>query len=395
MRTLISVDLNAAALVAGGGVLAVAGFVAGRWSARGAGRVDPVPEAPPVPSGVSDVLAVLGTGAIALDSADLVVTCSAEAVRRGLVRRGELVHPELLSLVREVRRDGQPRAEEFDLAVGGGIGQAAAASPVGARAARLGEHHVLLIVEDRSLSRRVDETRRDFVANVSHELKTPVGGISLLAEAVLDAGDDPETVRRFAAQMKKEADRLTRLVRDIVDLSRLQGQDVLASSTEVDLTEAAAVAVEYSRTLAEQRRIELLAIGTPHAMVTGDRELLITAIRNLIGNAIAYSESDTRVTVRTRPLDNDVEVAVTDQGRGISAADQERIFERFYRVDAARSRATGGTGLGLSIVKHICSQHGGTVTVWSAEGRGSTFTIRLPAATEETMAVGPTGRAHP
>ena len=343
-----------------------------------------------MPAGVSDVLSVLGTSGIVLDSGDLVVTCSTEAVRRGLVRRGELVHPQLLALVREVRRDGHARDDAYDLPLGG---TGPATTAVGARAARLGSHHVLLVVDDRSQSRRVDETRRDFLANVSHELKTPVGGIALLAEAVLDARDDPEAVRRFAKQMKKESDRLTRLVQDIVDLSRLQGHDVLGDSARLDLAEVAAIAVDHSRTVADQKNIELVCVAEPGCFALGDRDLLVTAVRNLVGNAIAYSDQDTRIIVRTRRTERDLEVAVTDQGRGIAPEDQDRIFERFYRVDAARSRATGGTGLGLSIVKHICAQHGGTVTVWSRVGRGSTFTLRLPAAPADEVVSVPHGEA--
>jgi two-component system sensor histidine kinase SenX3 len=237
-------------------------------------------------------------------------------------------------------------------------------------------------VEDRSEARRLEEIRRDFVANVSHELKTPVGGLALLAEAVLDAHDDPEAVTRFARRMQVESTRLSRLVQEIVDLSRLQVAASLSEPQLVDLAAAAQEAVDRSRLAAEDKDIEIALVSTENCDVWGDHELLVTAIRNLIGNAVAYSDAGTPVVVAVRPVDGDrVELAVTDQGHGIAVADQQRIFERFYRVDSARSRSTGGTGLGLSIVKHVAANHGGDVSVWSEPGQGSTFTLRLPAMT--------------
>ncbi len=338
-----------------------------------------IPEAsvPALPPGVADVLAVLRSSGIVVDSADQVVKASPAAVVYGLVRDAELAHAELRHLARQVRRDGVIREAELDLARGPlGRGRIT----VAARVAPLGSAHVLLLVDDRTKARRVEEVRRDFVANVSHELKTPVGGIALLAEAVLDANDDPEAVARFAQRMKVESVRLTKLVQEIVDLSRLQVADTLHDPVLVDVSRAASDAVEQSRLVAEARKIELAVSLAGDAKVFGDAELLTTAIRNLVGNAVNYSSSGTRVAVGVRCVDDLVEVDVSDQGQGIPHAEQARIFERFYRVDAARSRATGGTGLGLAIVKHICANHGGDVSVWSEEGRGSTFTMRLPAA---------------
>jgi two-component system sensor histidine kinase SenX3 len=340
-------------------------------------RATPEPQAPALPPGVADVLAVLRSSGIVVDSADQVVKASPAAVAYGLVRDTELAHAELRHLARQVRRDGVIREAELELARGPlGRGRIT----VAARVAPLGGAHVLLLVDDRTKARRVEEVRRDFVANVSHELKTPVGGIALLAEAVLDAADDPEAVARFAQRMKVESVRLTKLVQEIVDLSRLQVADTLHDPVLVDVSRAAAEAVEQSRLVAEARSIELAVSLTGDAKVFGDAELLTTAIRNLVGNAVNYSGSGTRVAIGVRCVEGLVEVDVTDQGQGIPLAEQGRIFERFYRVDAARSRATGGTGLGLAIVKHICANHGGDVTVWSEEGRGSTFTMRLPGA---------------
>jgi len=340
-------------------------------------RSIPESEPPALPPGVGDVLAVLRSSGIVVDSADQVVKASPAAVVYGLVRDSELAHAELRHLARQVRRDGVIREAELDLARGPlGRGRIT----VAARVAPLGSAHVLLLVDDRTNARRVEEVRRDFVANVSHELKTPVGGMALLAEAVLDANDDPEAVARFARRMKVESERLTKLVQEIVDLSRLQVADTLHEPVLVDVSRAASDAVDQSRLVAEARSIELAVSLTGDAKVFGEPELLTTAIRNLVGNAVNYSGDGTKVAIGVRCEDGLVEVDVSDQGQGIPQAEQGRIFERFYRVDAARSRATGGTGLGLAIVKHICANHGGEVTVWSEEGRGSTFTMRLPAA---------------
>jgi len=354
-----------------------AGAVGGVRLSERSQRTIPQVSVPALPPGVADVLSVLRSSGIVVDSADQVVKASPAAVAYGLVRDTELAHGELRHLARQVRRDGVIREAELDLARGPlGRGRIT----VAARVAPLGSAHVLLLVDDRTKARRVEEVRRDFVANVSHELKTPVGGIALLAEAVLDANDDPEAVARFAQRMKVESVRLTRLVQEIVDLSRLQVADTLHDPVLVDVSRAASDAVEQSRLVAEAREIELAVSLTGDAKVFGDAELLTTAIRNLVGNAVNYSGGGTRVAIGVRCVDDLVEVDVSDQGQGIPHAEQARIFERFYRVDAARSRATGGTGLGLAIVKHICANHGGDVTVWSEEGRGSTFTMRLPAA---------------
>ncbi|HOA01868.1 MAG TPA: ATP-binding protein [Dermatophilaceae bacterium] len=251
---------------------------------------------------------------------------------------------------------------------------------VQARATHLGLEHILLLVEDRSHAYLVEEVRRDFLANVSHELKTPVGGLMLLAEAVRDARDDPEAVARFAKRMRKETRRLDQLVSDIVQLSRLQSEDRLSDPDAVDLGGVVRQAVDDVRITAEERRIDLVVRCDANCWVWGDAGLLTTAVRNLVVNAVAYSASGTRVAVRALIApDGAREIIVSDQGQGIPESELGRIFERFYRIDAARSRATGGTGLGLSIVKHVCANHGGDVTVWSEVGRGSTFTIRLPA----------------
>ena len=243
---------------------------------------------------------------------------------------------------------------------------------------------MLLLVEDLTEARRIEAVRRDFVANVSHELKTPVGALSLLSEAVMDAADDPEAVARFAGRMQIEATRLTSLVQEIIDLSRVQNDDPLEDAEPVAVDELVAEAVDRCRHPANAKQITMATVDAPDLYVWGHRGQLAAALGNLVENAVNYSPAHTRVGIAGRkvnaPGGNMVEISVTDQGMGISPADRERIFERFYRVDPARSRATGGTGLGLSIVKHVAASHGGEVTVWSAEGQGSTFTLRLPEA---------------
>jgi two-component system sensor histidine kinase SenX3 len=348
--------------------------------------------------GVGDVLAVLRSGAIVLDEDDSVVKASPAALALGLVRDGAVAHSELSALARSARRDGRIREVKLELARGP-IGRGRL--QVGARVAPLGRHHVLVLIEDRTQATRVEEARRDFVANASHELKTPVGGISLLAEAIMDAKDDPEAVSRFAGRIKTESTRLGRLVQEIVDLSRLQSSESLAEPVLVQVGPMVRESVEHVATLAEARNIGVVVSVDDDAVVYGDAQMLATAMSNLLTNAMNYSPGGTRVAVAARQVRDIVEISVSDQGQGIPRADLERIFERFYRVDAARSRATGGTGLGLAIVKHICSNHGGEVTVWSEEGQGSTFTIRLPAAArpgsvgppDDDVATGPDGEA--
>jgi two-component system sensor histidine kinase SenX3 len=228
--------------------------------------------------------------------------------------------------------------------------------------------------------RRLDSIRRDFVANISHELKTPIGALSILSEAVLDASNDPEAIAKFASRMQAEAKRLSDLVQEIINLSRLQDDDPLKNGKPVNLVEVITEAVDQSRLNAEKRKITLVFEQLDEAVVNGDRNQLTMAVNNLIENAINYSPDATRVAITLKVSDQIAEIAVSDQGIGIPEKDLERIFERFYRVDPARSRLTGGTGLGLSIVKHIATNHGGDVSLWSVEGAGSTFTIRFPLA---------------
>ncbi len=339
------------------------------------------PEPNRLPPGVASVLSVLSSSAVVLDSEDRVLQASVAARAYGLVKSDELVVQELLALGRQVRRDGEIREGEMEVSTDDVSGRttsfAVRAAPLGAGVGDGGL--ILLLIEDQTESRRVEEVRRDFVANTSHELKTPVGALALLAETVEDAADDPEAVRRFARRMRQEASRLTNLVQDMITLSRIQAAEPVPDPVPVKLDVVVAEALDRCRMKASARGIELAASGSRGLYVLGDEDLLVTALRNLLENAVAYSPDKTRVTVTTRRAGRDAaEISVADQGIGIPERDLERIFERFYRVDAARSRATGGTGLGLAIVKHVTAAHSGKVTVVSKEGAGSTFTLRLP-----------------
>ncbi|MFJ4683727.1 sensor histidine kinase [Streptomyces sp. NPDC088789] len=419
----VNAAVAAAAAIAGvlTGVIAMLAF---RWSERDLKRptrtslhTDPV-----LPPGVDTVLSVLRSSAVVLDEADAVVKASSAAYALGLVRGGKLAVEPMLKMARDTRRDGEIRQVELDLPRRGtGRGEALAVS---ARVAPLGSRLVLLLVEDLTEARRIEAVRRDFVANVSHELKTPVGALSLLSEAVMDAADDPEAVQRFAGRMQIEATRLTNLVQELIDLSRVQNDDPLEDAEPVRVDELVAEAIDRCRHAAGTKQITIAASiqgpqGTQGTQGTqgpqgqgpqglegseglpserrggsrtadgdlhiwGNRGQLAAALGNLVENAVNYSPARTRVGIAARRIGasggDAIEIAVTDQGIGISEKDKERIFERFYRVDPARSRATGGTGLGLAIVKHVAASHGGEVTVWSSEGQGSTFTLRLPEA---------------
>jgi two-component system sensor histidine kinase SenX3 len=290
-----------------------------------------------------------------------VVLANRSAVELGVVREDRLLVAELRRLVHDVRRTGQHSEVEVEPARSRLVRLPDA---VRVRVVPVGdaEGHVALLVEDVTETRRVEAVRRDFVANVSHELKTPVGAISLLAEALQDASEDPTAVRRFAGRLQHEADRLARLVQELIDLSRLQGADPLPDASLVPVDKVVAEAVDRTRTAASSRGISIVRGGERGLTVSGSESQLVTAVGNLIENAVHYSPEKTRVGVAVRSQQGAVEISVTDQGMGIAEKDLERVFERFYRADPARSRATGGTGLGLAIVKHVATNHGGEET---------------------------------
>ena len=336
-----------------------------------------------VPDGVDQVIDALESAGVVLDPSNNVVKASPGALAFGLVWNQSLVHPELVKLVDQVRRNGDSVAEELELARGP-FGEANIFLFV--RVTRLGARYVLLLAEDRTESYRLDAVRRDFIANISHELKTPIAAVGLLAEALQAASHEPDQVRRFAKRLTKESERLARITQEIIELSRLQAADALAKPDVVDIDSVVALAIDQNRVAADARRITIVSGGDAGAEVYGDEPLLVVALHNLISNAIVYSSKGSRVGIGVSNADGIVEIAVTDQGIGIPEEDRERVFERFFRIDPARSRRTGGSGLGLSIVKHVVQNHGGDIRVWSQPGSGSTFTIRLPEASHATAA---------
>jgi two-component system sensor histidine kinase SenX3 len=326
---------------------------------------------------VKEVLTVLEIAAVIFGPGNRVDYFSPTSVILGVIRDEKLVGDSLLALVRKARKSGLPQSGQIELPRG----------PIGEGTRKLSveidfldsPETVIATFTDESEAERIDAVRRDFVANISHELKTPISALRTLSEAVLVASDDPQ-VNKFSTMMQSQVDRLSTLVQEIIDLSRLQDADPLLDALHVDIDEAVNEAIDQCQVLAQTREIELIRGAAVGVSVVGDRTHLIMAFHNLIENAINYSPDSTRVSINTSTQGNIVEISVIDQGVGISEADQKRVFERFYRVDPARSRVTGGTGLGLSIVKHVVGNHGGDISVWSSTGVGSTFTIRLPIA---------------
>jgi two-component system sensor histidine kinase SenX3 len=329
-----------------------------------------------LPQSVQDLLKLFDAENIVLGNGDVVLEHSDGISTLNIIREQYLNNEFLLRLVRATRRSGKSQEVTMELPRG----------PIGAgthdllvRVSLLGSDGLIVIlIFDDSEMRRLDAIRRDFVANISHELKTPIGALSILSEAVLGASDDPEAITRFATRMQTEASRLSELVQEIINLSRLQDDDPLKRAQPISISEAIKEAIDQSRLSAEARKVEIVYNDNDSSIVNGDREQITMAIHNLVENAINYSPDGTRVAIGVNEVDGICEISVSDQGIGIPEKDLERIFERFYRVDAARSRITGGTGLGLSIVKHVVTNHGGDISVWSVEGAGSTFTIRLP-----------------
>ena len=310
----------------------------------------------PVPDFIFDLVNHLDEDVLLIGPGDKPIFSSNGIESLNVLRDGRVLTPELSAIVRAVRRTRNPHNGKLEIARG----------PIGEGTRELtlkvvaleDEDLILILISDESEAQRVHEVRRDFVANISHELKTPIGALSLLSEAVLSAKEDPESVTKFASRMQHEAKRLTDLVQEIINLSRLQDSDPLSVADEVSIDDIIQVAVDQCQTIAQARKIEVAFTRAPDAIVLGDGEQITMAVHNLIENAINYSPENTKV--------------------GIPESDQARIFERFYRVDPARSRETGGTGLGLSIVKHVATKHGGDVSVWSAPAVGSTFALRLP-----------------
>ena len=345
------------------------------WMKKREAGEEPVEQT--LPSALTDLLGNIDAESILLDASDRVTYASQGIATFQITRDQYLVNKDLMNMVRAVSRSGQTQEANLELRrgpIGSGM------HDVFVRVAPLGDELIAILIFDDSEMRRLDAIRRDFVANISHELKTPIGALSILSEAVLGAADDPEAITRFATRMQTEAKRLSDLVQEIIDLSRLQDNDPLKNGELFSVTDVTQDAIDLSRLATEAKKIAIIFKPESDSKIVGDKKQLIMAIGNLVENAVNYSPEGTRISVVVKSVDGICEVSVSDQGIGIPEKDIERIFERFYRVDAARSRATGGTGLGLSIVKHIAINHGGDVSVWSVEGAGSTFTMRLPEA---------------
>lgn len=340
-------------------------------------------EAAVISDGAAELLEVLAEAGLVLNPNNRVARATTGAMAMGLVRDRSLVHDSLLALANAARDDSAVQVVETELVAGL---KGAKKLYVRARAYDLGAGSVLLIVDDRTESQRLDETRRDFMANISHELKTPVGAIGLLSEAILDNTGDVELVQKFSENILKESKRLSALVKDIIQLSRIQASETVLNAELVNLEPIVREAIDRNAFKAERRKVKIHFVSETDLRVVGDEEMLAVAFKNIIENAIVYSPEGSKVGVSLQKNGNLAEIKVVDSGVGISKEDQKRIFERFYRTDPARSRQTGGTGLGLSIVKHVITSHLGEIKLASKPGIGSTFTLRLPLADKKLVA---------
>jgi two-component system sensor histidine kinase SenX3 len=348
-------------------------------------KESPVLEPNALPPVLLEALGQLDQNALVLAPGEVIVFASENIDHIGILRDGLIQSQELLAIIRVVRRTNVKQTGTIEVPRGP-IGEGRHELTVNV-IPLIKEQLVLVLLSDESQAQRIQDVRRDFVANVSHELKTPIGALLLLSEAVLGAKDDPEAVTKFATRMQIESKRLTDLVQEIINLSRLQDSDPLSVPSELNVQDLVNEAIDQSQVGADNRKIKISTGDIANGVVLGDRDQLIMAIQNLVENAVNYSPEGTQVTVSSIVKDGIITISITDQGIGIPENEKERIFERFYRVDPARSRESGGTGLGLSIVKHVATKHGGDVSVWSVEDVGSTFSLKLPifSKSEEAM----------
>lgn len=318
-------------------------------------------------------------GVLAVDATGSVSVSNERVSEMGIIREGVL-DERLWAAVQNSLMTGEEAEVDLSAPRGlagrrAGLAVHATIRPLTEKASRL----AVVYLDDQSEQARMEASRRDFVANVSHELKTPVAAMAVLSEALLESTDDPETVERFGGKIYHESQRLANMIGELIELSRLQGAERLPDLVAVDVDTVVQEAVSRYQVVADKARIEISIDDATGLKVLGDEALLVTAIGNLVSNAIAYSPDGSTVSISRRRKGDVVEIAVTDRGIGIAQADQERVFERFFRVDKARSRATGGTGLGLAIVKHVAANHNGSIRLWSRRGTGSTFTLSIPA----------------
>ncbi|MFD2467011.1 MULTISPECIES: sensor histidine kinase [Amycolatopsis] len=368
MTTPVALLTAIGALVVG----AVAGFLAARARAR---REAARPTGPTVAELLERLIRSSNSGIIVLNRFGDLVLHNPRAYDLGLVRVNQ-ADPRARKAAEQVVETDEPM--EVDLSPLESRGRRQPEAVLG-EVRPLGDGFTVVEAVDHSEAIRLEAVRRDFVANVSHELKTPVGAIALLTEAVLDAAEDVEEVRRFGGKILRESTRLGQLVTELIALSRLQGAERLPDLNVVEVDAVVREALGRTTLSAESADITITTDAASGLLIEGDRTLLVTALSNLLENAVAYSSAGSPVSISRRLADGMVEIAVTDRGIGIAEDEQQRVFERFYRADKARSRATGGTGLGLAIVKHVAANHGGSVGLWSRPGTGSTFTLRIPA----------------
>ena len=373
----------------------------------------------PVKSTERQLVSVMPEALVVVDSLAAVKYASPEVQRFDLIEDNAMTVAEIRDILRLVSTDSVVRERELAIPLdrsartaanntdGRGI-EAGKTLPADTlylhvRIGQIADDRFAIFLSDMSEQRRFEIMRRDFVTNVSHELKTPAGAISLLAETIESAADDPDAVRYFAGRISKESTRLTELVHRLIDLQKAQSATAMLSARRLSVSQVACEAINENQVNADSKHISLVLSvngtavpvsdvhvsdvasdggasthGEDDVFVKADYETIKTAVKNLVENAVNYSPEHTTVAVGVSGDGTKATIRVVDQGIGIPAASLDRIFERFYRVDPARSRETGGTGLGLAITKHCVRDCGGTINVWSREGEGSTFTITLP-----------------
>ncbi|AIG63585.1 histidine kinase [Corynebacterium atypicum] len=325
-------------------------------------------------------LAIQGspTGIVVLDRGGEVVLSNGWAHEMGLVHERTIL-PEVWDLALLAYEDKETHTLDINLEQRRTGSRVVAVRAVVKPLTLVDDRFTIVYGTDESENVRMEDARRDFVANVSHELKTPVGGMALLSEALMESAGDAEQVEYFGARLHAEALRMSDLITELISLSKLQGAEALPEMEPVVVDTVIDEAIARNQLAADNRHMSLTRGARTGIQVLGDKSLLVTAISNLISNAINYSAEKLPVSLSQKVIDGElVQIRVTDRGIGISPQDQARVFERFFRVDKARSRSTGGTGLGLAIVKHVAANHGGNIKLWSKPGTGSTFTVELP-----------------
>lgn len=359
------------ALVVGGSALYIRSDVLERYS-----------QAQTLSDSAAELLEVLAPAGMVLNANNLIVRVTGGALATGLVEGRRLVHKKLVDLVVRTRESEEILTLETELTArirGTKIF-------ISARAKNIGDGNVLLIVDDRTESHRLDEMRKDFMANISHELKTPIGAVGLLAEAMENSLDQPAVLAKLVKNISKESKRLSALVKDVIQLSRIQSASAITSNDVVNLVDVVRDAIDRNSWRSEKMSVDVNFDPEQKTVsVYGDAEMLTVAVKNLVENAIIYSNKGASVAVAIEDAEGVVKILVKDSGIGIPKTEQARVFERFYRVDQSRSRETGGTGLGLSIVKHAAISHLGDVQLFSKPGVGSTFTLLLPSIAKNNL----------